>query len=220
MPGCARVPVNALCPEVGLARRGAELIRRGKVIAAPTDTLYGLLANAGNRKALLEVFRIKGRPENKPVLLLIDSRRRIPRIAREIPEAFEVLADAFWPGPLTIVLPARPEVSSTVTAGRDTVAVRVPRSPLVRALARQAGCPLTGTSANLSGRPGARSASEVFAQLGRRLPLLLDGGRIARPAPSTILDLASDRPRILREGRVGSSEIARALRQVGLGLRV
>ena len=219
MLGCARVPVNALCPQAGLARRGAQLIRHGSVIAAPTDTLYGLLADARNRKALREVFRIKGRPDNKPVLLLIDSRRRIPGIAREIPEAFKVLADAFWPGPLTMVLPARPEVSAIVTAGRDTVAVRLPRSPLVRALARQAGCPLTGTSANLSGRSGARSAGEVFAQLGRRVPLLLDAGRISRPAPSTIVDLASGRPGILREGRVGSSEIARALRRFGLGLR-
>ena len=215
MLGCARLRVNALCPEAGVARRGAELIRRGNVIAAPTDTLYGLLANARNHKALHEVFRIKGRPESKPVLLLIDSRRQIPGIAREIPNEFDALADAFWPGPLTMVLPARPEIPAIVTAGRDTVAVRLPRSPLVRALARQASCPLTGTSANLSGRAGARSASEVFAQLGRRLPLLLDAGRVDRPVPSTIVDLASGRPRILRQGRIGAAEIFRVLGRSG-----
>ena len=216
MPGCARLRVNALRPEAAVTRRGAEAIRHGKVIAAPTDTLYGLLADARNRKALRQVFRIKGRAESKPVLLLIDSRRQISGIAREIPVAFEVLADAFWPGPLTMVLPARPEIPAIVTAGRDTVAVRLPRSPLVRALARQAGCPLTGTSANLSGRAGARSASEVSAQLGPRLPLLLDAGRVARPVPSTIVDLASGRPRMLREGRIGAADLARVLRRSGI----
>ncbi len=181
------------------------------MVAAMTDTLYGLLADARNERALTRVFRAKGRPDNRPVLLLVDRLSRVDEIARDLPEAFFVLARTFWPGPLTMVLRGRPEVSSKVTAGRDSVAVRLPRSPLVRALARQSGCPLTGTSANLSGRAGARTADEVCAQLGTRLSLALDSGRVARPVASTILDLTSPRPTVLREGRVRQSEIARAL---------
>lgn len=205
--------MSGLRPGVEAVRRGAEAIRRGEVIAAPTDTLYGLLADARNERALRRLFRVKGRPEGKPILLLIDMLSRVRQIARDIPDEFHAVAEAFWPGPLTIVLPAKPEISGIVTAGRGTVAVRLPRSPLVRALSRQANCPLSGTSANLSGRVGARSATEVCSQLGARLPLVLDAGRVARPLPSTILDLASGRPRILREGRIGPAAIGRALRR-------
>lgn len=193
-------------------RRGAEAIRRGRVIAAPTDTLYGLLADARSERALRAIFRAKRRPGTKPILLLVDSLARVRQVARAAPRAFFPLADAFWPGPLTMVLHARGDLPSMVTAGLKTVAVRLPRSPLVRALARHSNCPLTGTSANLSGRAGARSADEVDAQLGDRLHLILDSGRVTRPVPSTILDLSSTEPRILREGRIGAAEIKRVLR--------
>ena len=205
--------MDGLRPASEVLRRGAEAIRRGAVIAAPTDTLYGLLADSSNPRALRRVFRAKGRPESKPVLLLIDRQSRVDRIARDIPAEFAILADAFWPGPLTVVLRARADVHAAVTAGRGTVAVRLPRSPLVRALARLSNRPLTGTSANRSGRAGARSADEVCAQLGARLPLVLDSGRVARTAASTIVDLTADRPRVLRAGRIGPAEVDRALRR-------
>lgn len=212
VPGCLRVPVNPLRPALDAVRLGAEQIRRGRVIAAPTDTLYGLLADARSERALRAIFRAKRRPATKPILLLVDSLARVRQVARDDSKLFATLATEFWPGPLTIVLPAKGNLPPMVTAGLDTVAVRLPSSPLVRALGRQAGCPLTGTSANLSGRAGARSADEVQAQLGDRLPLILDSGRVTRPVPSTILDLASSEPRILRQGRVRSSEIKRLLR--------
>ena len=161
-----------------------------------------------------DLFRIKGRPESKPILLLIDSLARLERIARWRPKAFGPLAERFWPGPLTLVLPARTEVPDAVTAGTGTVAVRLPRSAMVRALGRAANCPLTGTSANRSGRAGGRSADEVVAQLGDRVPLVLDAGRARHAQPSTIVDLVSDKPRILRAGRIGAIEIERALRGV------
>ncbi len=182
------------------------------MIAAPTDTLYGLLADARSERALRAIFRVKRRPADKPILLLVDSLARARQVTRRPPSVFATLASAFWPGPLTMVLPARGSLPAMVTAGLDTVALRLPCSPLVRAIARQASCPLTGTSANLSGRAGARSADEVQAQLGDRLPLILDSGRVMHPVPSTILDLASPEPRILREGRIGAAEIKRVLR--------
>ncbi len=199
-------------PSADAVGRAAEMIRRGQVIAAPTDTLYGLLADATDRRAVRRLFRVKGRPESKPILLLIDSLARLERIVSCRPRAFAPLAARFWPGPLTLVLPARDEVPDEVTAGTGTVAVRLPRSALIRALGRRANCPLTGTSANRSGRAGARSADEVVAQLGNRLPLVLDAGRTGHSRPSTILSLVTSRPRILRAGPIGAAEIERALR--------
>ena len=215
MPGCLRIPVNPLQPSSVALQSAADAIRGGRLIAAPTDTLYGLLADARNEAALRRIYRVKERPESKPILLLVDSLNQAREVAQEIPEAFPALADEFWPGPLTMVLRARDDLPTLVTAGLGTVAVRLPSSPLVRALSKRAQCPLTGTSANRSGMPGARSADEVYEQLGTRLTLLLDSGHVARPEPSTILDLASKQPRILREGRIGSGVIKRTLSLAG-----
>ena len=211
---CERIPVNSRWPDLAAVRRGAEAILQGRVIAAPTDTLYGLLADARNPRALREIFRVKGRSKAKPILLLVDSVAMVKRLAADIPAPFAVLADAFWPGPLTMVLRASEHVSRIVTADMGTVAVRFPKSPLVTALSRHAKRPLTGTSANLSGRLGARSADEVCAQLGARLPLVLDAGRAARSVPSTVLDLASGAPRVLRAGVVTRAQIERALQDL------
>lgn len=198
-------------PSLEAARRAARAIRQGEVVAARTDTLYGLLADAGNETVLRRLFRLKGRPENKPILVLIDSVDRLDGIVRKKPPAFLALASQFWPGPLTLVLPAQPHLPELLTAGTGTVAVRLPRSPLVRGLARLARRALTGTSANRSGIPGARSAEEVAAHFGRRLPLILDSGRVARAEPSTIVDLAAGQPRVLREGRIPAALVLRAL---------
>ncbi len=211
MRECARLPVSASSPPLGALRRASSEIRRGRVVAARTDTLYGLLADASNEAALRRVFRAKGRPESKPILLLVDSEAQLARLVRHFSPEFAPLARAFWPGPLTMVLPASSRVPSLVTAGSGTVAVRQPASPLVRCLARHAGCALTGTSANRSGQRGARSADEVVSQLRFRVPLVLDSGRVSEPEPSTILDLTAELPRILRQGRVSRAAIERTL---------
>lgn len=195
-------------------RRAAAAIRRGALVAGPTDTLYGVFADASNPRAVRNLFRAKGRPESKPILLLIDSIDRLQGLVGTLPPTFAPLVDRFWPGPLTLVLPAGSSVTEAVSAGSGTVAVRLPRSALVRDLARRANCPLTGTSANRSGRAGARSGHEVAQQLGGRIRLILDAGPVARLEPSTILDLCRGEPRILRPGCVGLPEI-----QSALGLR-
>lgn len=192
-------------------RRAAAAIRRGALVAGPTDTLYGVFADASNPRAVRNLFRAKGRPESKPILLLIDSIDRLHGLVGTLPSSFAPLADRFWPGPLTLVLPAGAGVSQAVSAGTGTVAVRLPRSSLVRKLARRANCPLTGTSANRSGKVGARSGREVAQQLGGRIRLILDAGPVARPEPSTILDLCCDEPRLLRPGCIGLPEIQRVL---------
>lgn len=211
VPFCERIPVERDRPAPDTVRRAAAAIRRGALVAAPTDTLYGLLADALNPQAVGKLFHAKGRPESKPILLLIDSFDALSGIVGTLPAAFAPLAERFWPGPLTMVLPAGSRVPEAVSAGTGTVAVRLPRSSLVRDLARRAKCPLTGTSANRSGKVGARSGTEVARQLGNRVRLVLDAGPVSRPEPSTILDLCSDEPRILRPGRVCLPEIQRAL---------
>ena len=211
MQACLRLSVNSISPALGALRQASSEIRRGHVAAVRTDTLYGLLADSSNEVALRRVFRAKGRPESKPILLLVDSVAQLARLVRRHPPEFVALAHAFWPGPLTMVLPASQRVSTLVTAGTGTVAIRQPNSPLVRSLARLSGCALTGTSANLSGRLGARSADEVVSQLRYRVPLVLDSGRVGRSDPSTIVDLTVDAPRILRPGWVSQAAIESVL---------
>jgi len=170
-------------------------------VAIPTDTVYGLAADPFNERAVAEIFRVKRRQETLPILLLIDSADRVDDLASIRPTAFRRLASRFWPGPLTIVLPASGRISEAVTAGTGSVAVRQPSSAFVRALARAVGGTLTGTSANISGRPACLSASQVIRQLGASVPYIVNGGFSRVRRPSTIVDLTGE-PRILREGAI------------------
>ncbi len=211
MGGCETLSVWPASPSAEAVRRAVLAVRRRGVVGAPTDTLYGLLADARAAAAVGRVFRAKRRPRSKPVPLLLDSMQAVARVTRGRPAGFSSLAAAFWPGPLTIVLRAAPHLPELVTGGTGTVAVRVPRSALVRAIARQARCPLTGTSANLSGRRPARTAGDVVAQIGSRLDLVLDGGPVCRAVPSTVVSLGGSRPAILRAGRVCRSSLEAVL---------
>ena len=192
-------------------RRAALAIRRGEVIAIPTDTVYGLAADPFQIKAVEKIFRMKQRPASKPVLLLIASLASLRELAANIPASFDAIAKAFWPGRLTVILPAGKRVPRVVTGGTGTVAVRLPASPVVRALVRASGRPLTGTSANIPGRPAARTAAEVADQLGNSVYYVVDSGRARSARPSTILDL-SGRPRIVRAGAISEAELAKYLR--------
>jgi L-threonylcarbamoyladenylate synthase len=202
-------------PSWPLIRRVAQRIRCGEVVAVPTDTVYGLAADPFREGAAERIFEIKRRPESNPILLLIDSLEQLNEVASDLPPTFRRIAAAFWPGPLTIVVPASPRVPSAITAGTGTVAVRLPAAPLIRRLIRASGCPLTGTSANLSGSPAATSANEVKRQLRGRVYHIVDGGNVdggrsRLSQPSTILDLTSE-PRIVRQGAVSWAELAKYL---------
>ena len=210
MARCERLAVDLLRPDRAVVARAARVIRAGGVAAVPTDTLYGLAADPFNAAAVKKLFRIKRRPENMPILLLVDSLQRMENLVARTPEGFRSLAARFWPGPLTMILPARPGVPCAVTAGSGTVAVRLPRSALIRSLVRLARRPLTGTSANLSGRAGGRSADEADRQLGALLDLLLDAGSAKRALPSTIVDLSGRAPRVVRSGAIPAAAILQA----------
>ena len=188
-------------------QRAAEILRSGGVVAIPTDTLYGLAASPFNPAAVQRLFEIKGRSENMPIPLLLGATRDLSRYAVDVPAVVSALADAFWPGGLTMVLAKADCIPDAVSGGRRTVGLRVPDSRVARALADELGSAITGTSANLSGAQGLTTAEAVARELGSKTDMVIDGGPSPLGKASTVLDLSDERPRILREGAVSRAQI-------------
>jgi L-threonylcarbamoyladenylate synthase len=181
------------------------------LVAFPTDTVYGVGAIAWNREAVGKLYIAKLRSLDKAIPILLADPADLDEVARDVSPAVRRLAERFWPGPLTIVVPRSAQVPDEVTSGGDSVAVRVPDHPLARALIREAGAPLATTSANLSGGPSPVTAHEVSAQLAGRVALILDGGRCPGGVASTVVDLTGSSPVILRPGPIGLEEILEAV---------
>jgi L-threonylcarbamoyladenylate synthase len=198
-------------PEAHVLELAASYIREGEVVGIPTDTLYGLAADPFNLAAVERVFRAKGRPEAKALPILIASMEQAPILARELPEAFDRLAKAFWPGALTLIVDASDRIPLKVTGNTGRIALRWPQCAPVCKLIEKLGGPVTGTSANLSGFPPCSSAAQVLKQLGDRLPLILDAGETGKTLPSTIVDVREEEWHIIREGAISEAEILRAL---------
>lgn len=180
----------------------AKIISQGGVIAFRTDTFYGLGADPFNAKAVARIKELKGREENKPILLLLADISEVDRFIADRSNEFEEVAKKFWPGPLTIVGHAVANLPAEITAGTGTVGVRVPADDSVRDLVRQCGGALTATSANPSGREPARSAEEVREYFGDRVDLVVDGGEVTATEPSTVIDVTTSPPRVLRQGAI------------------
>ena len=193
--------------------RGIFVLKRGGVVAFPTDTVYGLGASIEDSRALERVYSLKGRPSNRPLPLLLAKTSQINEVAY-VPQIAWQLAYRFLPGALTIVLPKKATVSDLVTAGSATVAVRVPDHQVPQTLVEGLGAPIVGTSANLSGRPAALTAGEVFAQFDARIDLVIDGGPCSGGGESTIIDLSGEKPRILREGALSVEKIQEVCKDV------
>ena len=185
----------------------AELIASGGVIGFRTDTFYGLGADPLNKAAVVRIRELKGRDDNKPILLLVSDVSIVERVIAKRSEAFARAAAAFWPGPLTIVGVAVTTLPEEITAGTGTVGVRLPADETVRALVRECGGVLTATSANPSGSEPARSASEVASYFPQGLDLIVDGGLVTATEPSTVLDVTTGAPRIIREGALSRDAI-------------
>jgi L-threonylcarbamoyladenylate synthase len=196
------VPVHPGDPRPARIQAACDVLRAGGVVALPTETFYGLAVDSSQPAAVSRLNELKVKAADSPVLLLAAGLSQIERISSAPPPVFAVLASAFWPGPLTLVLPAAPGLSIQITGGRGTVGVRIPGLALPRLLAEALGSPVTGVSANRHGEPPPRSAAEVAAAFPEGIDLLLDGGPTSGGAPSTILDLAAARPTILRVGMV------------------
>ena len=186
-----------------------RLLREGGVVVYPTDTLYGLGACVFHAGAIDRVFAIKGRPASQPLPVLVDSVERLAEVASEVPPIALVLAQAFWPGPLTLVLPKHSRLPDAVTGGGDTVAIRQPAHSSPLALIAACGCPITGTSANRSGGPDPATADEAIAQLGDSVDMVLDGGPARLGTSSTVVDVTTTPARVLRLGAVPLEKLRR-----------
>lgn len=187
--------------------QGIAILKRGGIVAFPTDTVYGLGASANLQQAVERVYQVKERPRSMALPLLLADRLQISEVAEPVPPVAWLLADNFFPGALTIVLHKSNSVPDIITAGGLTVAVRIPAHPIPVALANGLGMPLVGTSANLSGKPSVLTADEVHAQFGEKIDLIIDGGRCPGGRESTIVDVTGKTPVVLREGAISGEEL-------------
>jgi L-threonylcarbamoyladenylate synthase len=196
------IKINAEKPEEAHLREAAAILRRGGLVAFPTETVYGLGAAVNHPQAIQRLYAVKGRPVDNPLIVHLDSYQRLPAVAVAVPPAARRLAGKFWPGPLTMVLPKKATVPAEVSAGLPTVAVRVPAHPVALRLLELAGIPVAAPSANLSGRPSPTRGSHVVEDLDGLVEMILDAGPTGVGVESTVLDLTGETPRILRPGGV------------------
>ena len=194
--------------------KAGELLRAGEVVAIPTETVYGLAANAYDGNAVSKIFKAKGRPQDNPLIVHIAKVETLSDLVAEVPEAAKKLAAAFWPGPLTMILPKSEKIPDAVSAGLPTVAVRMPSHPVAHAVIEAAGVPLAAPSANLSGSPSPTNAKYVLEDMHDRIPLILDGGSSAVGVESTVITLATARPRVLRPGGITVEQLRALLGEV------
>ena len=195
-------------------KRAAERLRAGEVVALPTETVYGLAVNARDEKAVAKIFQIKGRPANNPIIVHVVDLEMAKRCVADWPADADRLAKAYWPGPLTLVLPRAKGIPGNVTAGGATVGVRWPGHPLIQAVIRECGFPLAAPSANLSGRISPTNAGHVRKELGDQISLIIDGGQSQVGIESTVLDLTESPPAILRPGMIHAESLAAVVSRV------
>ena len=192
----------------------AQLLKAGQLVALPTETVYGLGANGLDPEAVAKIFAAKGRPQDNPLILHIADPAQMETICKDIPQGAYALAEKFWPGPLTIVLPAKDIVPKCTTAGLPTVAVRCPDCVITRKIIRAAGVPVAAPSANLSGKPSTTTAAHVFHDHAGKIPLIVDGGPCRVGVESTIIDLTETPPRLLRPGGITPEQLTQVLGQI------
>jgi len=198
----------------GALGQAVELLGQGQLVAVPTETVYGLAANALSSEAVARIFEAKGRPSNNPLIVHVDSVEMARDCVSAWPRGADRLAKAFWPGPISMVLPKAEKIPTVVTAGGDTVAVRRPAHPLMREVLTECGFPLAAPSANLSNRVSPTRAQHVAEQLSGRIPMILDGGACDVGIESTVIDLTGETPVILRMGMIRSEMVSEILGDV------
>ena len=201
--------LSAAAPDT--AQVAADILKNGGLVAIPTETVYGLGANGLDEAAVAKIFEAKGRPQDNPLILHVADAADMEKFCHSIPKAAYALADAFWPGPLTLVLPARDTVPKRTTAGLSTVAVRCPDCGITRSIIRLAGIPVAAPSANISGKPSTTTAQHVLHDHDGRIDAIVDGGSCRVGVESTIVDLTEDRPRLLRPGGITPEQLLEVL---------
>lgn len=208
--------VDAFNPEKEKITLAAQILQQGGLVAFPTETVYGLGADGLNGQAVKEIFQAKGRPSDNPLILHVASLEEVEKLVSFLPKEAEVLAAKFWPGPLTLVLPKRGNIPREVTAGLDTVAIRVPSHPVALELIRQSGLAIAAPSANLSGKPSPTTAQHVQKDLWGKVDIILDGGNTGVGLESTVIDLTGGYPMLLRPGGITLEELEKELGRVEL----
>ncbi|HXT11242.1 MAG TPA: L-threonylcarbamoyladenylate synthase [Candidatus Angelobacter sp.] len=198
-------------------KRAVELLEAGEVVALPTETVYGLAANAFNAAAVARIFEIKGRPAHNPIIVHVAEAEMARQCVTGWPPLAEKLAKAFWPGPLTLVLPRAQKIPDAVTAGGDTVGVRWPSHPFIQEVIRACGFPLAAPSANLSNQVSPTNAQHVAKQLEGKIPLIVDGGQSQVGIESTVLDVTVNPPRLLRPGMIHGRSLMAVTGKLALG---
>jgi L-threonylcarbamoyladenylate synthase len=201
----------------GSLAEAVAVLKGGGLVAYPSDTVYGLGAAASNERAVARVFAVKRRLSEKALPLLLADVEDMGPFCAEVPPSARLLAERFWPGPLTLVLRRSGRLESTALGSADSVALRVPDNFFLRQLIRALGEPITGTSANRSGRPSCRTAREVQRQLGSAVDLIIDGGPSRAGQESTVVDITTQPPVILRQGAIGRADVEKVLEVVGDG---
>jgi L-threonylcarbamoyladenylate synthase len=209
------LPTNTPALFAAAVKRAAGLLRAGEVVALPTETVYGLAANALDERVVARIFEIKGRPSNNPIIVHVAGIEMAKRCVTLWPAVAEKLAQAFWPGPVTLVLPRAEEIPAIVTAGGTTVGVRWPAHPFIQAVIRECGFPLAAPSANLSNRVSPTNVEHVRMQLDGKIPLIVDGGQSQVGIESTVLDLTVSPPRVLRPGMIHAESLAAVADEAG-----
>lgn len=200
--------IRVAAGDTSAIEEAAEIIKSGGLVAFPTETVYGLGADGFNEEACRRIYEVKGRPPHKPLSLMVADRKMIDGIAEVTPLA-QRLIEEYLPGALTLILPKRAAVPDFVTAGSQTVGIRMPDNEVALALIRAAQCPIAAPSANFSNEPPPTTAQDVLKSFEGRIPLILDGGACQIGVSSTILDLTSEEPRILRDGAISVESLNR-----------
>lgn len=192
----------------------SELLKSGEVVGIPTETVYGLAANALDEEAVKKIYIAKGRPSDNPLIVHISDISELSPLVKEIPEKVKVMASAFWPGPLTMIMKKSDVIPSVTSGGLSTVAIRMPENEYARAIIKSAGVPLAAPSANLSGSPSPTNARYVFDDMNGRIPLIIDGGASKIGVESTVITFATEIPTVLRPGGVTVEEIRETIGEI------
>ncbi len=178
----------------------SELLKAGEIVALPTETVYGLAGDSRNSESIKKIFEAKGRPSDNPLIVHIGSFDMLESVVKEVPQDAKILARKFWPGPLTIIMPKGESICNETTAGLDSVGVRMPANEIAREIINKSGVPFSAPSANLSGKPSPTNATDVFADMNGKIPLIIDGGECEAGVESTVVSVLGDKPIILRPG--------------------
>ncbi len=206
-----KVTLNS--PEESVVSAAADVVRKGGVLVYPTETLYGIGADARNPVAVRKVMAAKRRHDAKPILVLADSIEMVQSLATEIPQTALVLMKRFWPGPLTIVFKAAAGLPEEITQGSGTIGIRIPANQFCIELIKACGCPITSTSANVSGEPVHRTLSDIRRSLDSGIDLYIDAGTLPESKPSTVVSIVDDPPKLIREGVISFEDVQTVLPQ-------